>query len=603
MSNNSNPQLPDLKYKTELCRKFVEQNFCPYMAKCRFAHGKQDLQDKLIIGKNYKQKDCNSFYTNGVCPYGHRCLFRHDERKFSDLNRPFYKYILERNYTNLYLRNLNKSRKLSEDDFINESASDKFLNLKESNNKSNYNLGVRLKKNHIVTNSIDNGNLSINSFEMQKRKNSESEDTEDYSLSNYKSKKTKLYRPRLGVFERLRPQADSISFESTDVDIDYNSSHGALNGNVNAIGNSNIEKQSKSNFHNNANLGFLGKNKNETKNNFNSNLNPYSNRGIEEGYNFSNFDKNVSIANARINNNIGLNSQNNFHIVNFNSNNLINNTSVNNKYNNNLINSFSANLKYNGHLINGNIQNVNCNNNYNKNKLALASSNLFNQNNINNPNKAYNLMFNQINQSMNNKIIQNNLNSKNNFNNNGKNNVNSKTNYSNEDSNIYKANIKPNLSKKSDIKNFNTLTANHKPFYPSIKNDYDDKNNLNCMKIKKFENTEDQNNFNNKMLSFKYSDNYHKIFSNSNLNYDFFGEISSENAEIFSNTSILSTDSSHLEDDSIPNYYFNELENLNNFSKIPNKLKTSQRNLNKAFENQQSDFFCFEKSKKELFAN
>src|SRR4051812_43937519 len=69
------------KYKTELCRTWVEHNYCPYKEKCRFAHGKRDLHDKIVLSKNYKQKECNTFYTRGYCPYGPRCHFKHDERK------------------------------------------------------------------------------------------------------------------------------------------------------------------------------------------------------------------------------------------------------------------------------------------------------------------------------------------------------------------------------------------------------------------------------------------------------------------------------------------------------------------------------------------
>ena len=81
-------------YKTELCRTWVEKNFCPYREKCRFAHGKKDLHDKIINSKNYKQKECNSFYQKGYCPYGPRCHFKHEERKLDDVIRPFYQFLI-----------------------------------------------------------------------------------------------------------------------------------------------------------------------------------------------------------------------------------------------------------------------------------------------------------------------------------------------------------------------------------------------------------------------------------------------------------------------------------------------------------------------------
>lgn len=92
-ANNSGS---DGKYKTELCRTWVEHNYCPYKDKCRFAHGKKDLHDKMIIGKNFKQKECNSFNTKGYCPYGPRCHFKHDERRLSEIDRIYYLLMISK---------------------------------------------------------------------------------------------------------------------------------------------------------------------------------------------------------------------------------------------------------------------------------------------------------------------------------------------------------------------------------------------------------------------------------------------------------------------------------------------------------------------------
>ena len=79
----------DPKYKTELCKSFIENNFCQYGNKCRFAHGENELVIKAKIS-NYKRKLCKSFFNEGFCPYGIRCNFRHDQRKLSDIKLPFY---------------------------------------------------------------------------------------------------------------------------------------------------------------------------------------------------------------------------------------------------------------------------------------------------------------------------------------------------------------------------------------------------------------------------------------------------------------------------------------------------------------------------------
>ena len=79
----------DPKYKTELCKTFMENNFCQYGNKCRFAHGDEELVIKEKIN-NYKRKLCKSFYNDGFCTYGIRCNFQHDQRKLSDIKLPYY---------------------------------------------------------------------------------------------------------------------------------------------------------------------------------------------------------------------------------------------------------------------------------------------------------------------------------------------------------------------------------------------------------------------------------------------------------------------------------------------------------------------------------
>jgi hypothetical protein len=99
----------DPKYKTELCKGFLNNGFCPYGHKCRFAHGKQELSVKMIDESRYKQKECKSFREQGFCMYGPRCNFKHDERKLKDISMSYYSY---------FIKNLDQN--LIEDDFFAE---------------------------------------------------------------------------------------------------------------------------------------------------------------------------------------------------------------------------------------------------------------------------------------------------------------------------------------------------------------------------------------------------------------------------------------------------------------------------------------------------
>ena len=79
----------DPKYKTELCKSFMQSHFCIYGNKCRFAHGYEELVSKQH-DINYKKKECFSFYNNGYCLYGSRCNFKHKHTDLSQINFSYY---------------------------------------------------------------------------------------------------------------------------------------------------------------------------------------------------------------------------------------------------------------------------------------------------------------------------------------------------------------------------------------------------------------------------------------------------------------------------------------------------------------------------------
>lgn len=81
----------DEKYKTELCKNWIEQGRCNYGKKCRFAHGRHELVEKNVKQKiRYRSRQCNTFFTTGMCPYGVRCMFAHEQRTLAEINSEYH---------------------------------------------------------------------------------------------------------------------------------------------------------------------------------------------------------------------------------------------------------------------------------------------------------------------------------------------------------------------------------------------------------------------------------------------------------------------------------------------------------------------------------
>ena len=76
------PHTEELRYKTEMCKKWVENNGdCPYGFKCRFAHGHEEVQSKNFINGKYRSKPCFDYHKLLNCVYGDRCMFYHSDRE------------------------------------------------------------------------------------------------------------------------------------------------------------------------------------------------------------------------------------------------------------------------------------------------------------------------------------------------------------------------------------------------------------------------------------------------------------------------------------------------------------------------------------------
>jgi len=67
------------RYKTEVCRNFMEKGTCLYGELCQFAHGNNELRKDVARHSKYKTKLCQKYWIAGYCAYGPRCNFIHQE--------------------------------------------------------------------------------------------------------------------------------------------------------------------------------------------------------------------------------------------------------------------------------------------------------------------------------------------------------------------------------------------------------------------------------------------------------------------------------------------------------------------------------------------
>jgi len=81
------------KYKTEMCKNWIETRSCRYGKKCQFAHGYEELaafKAAAHTGDKLRTKNCRTFYKDKICNYGSRCMFRHEHRHFNQIHRHYY---------------------------------------------------------------------------------------------------------------------------------------------------------------------------------------------------------------------------------------------------------------------------------------------------------------------------------------------------------------------------------------------------------------------------------------------------------------------------------------------------------------------------------
>ena len=72
------PKKENTKYKTELCKNWIEVGYCRYQNRCRFAHGHEE---HIPTEKPKANKNCKTFHRTMQCSYGVRCIFNHESRE------------------------------------------------------------------------------------------------------------------------------------------------------------------------------------------------------------------------------------------------------------------------------------------------------------------------------------------------------------------------------------------------------------------------------------------------------------------------------------------------------------------------------------------
>jgi len=89
------------KFKTQMCKHFLDTGKCPLMQFCQFAHGPSELRQpndplpknfgKTALGavhSNYKTEPCKNFFSEGECKFGEGCSFYHTEEERRKLIDP-----------------------------------------------------------------------------------------------------------------------------------------------------------------------------------------------------------------------------------------------------------------------------------------------------------------------------------------------------------------------------------------------------------------------------------------------------------------------------------------------------------------------------------
>ncbi|CAK85268.1 unnamed protein product (macronuclear) [Paramecium tetraurelia] len=102
-----------VKVKTEICKYWAIEDYCPYGQQCAFAHGQHEIRQKTHVPHNYKTQVCKNYITIGYCCYGERCQFKHPEKKGNQLPCITYQNLLNNMGNTFFKQKLIKNQKRS----------------------------------------------------------------------------------------------------------------------------------------------------------------------------------------------------------------------------------------------------------------------------------------------------------------------------------------------------------------------------------------------------------------------------------------------------------------------------------------------------------
>ena len=81
----SSAMFDQIRYKTEMCKNYLELGFCRFDQKCYYAHFAHELKVATYKHKKYKTQLCKPFHLEGFCDFGARCAFIHSKPDLDEL--------------------------------------------------------------------------------------------------------------------------------------------------------------------------------------------------------------------------------------------------------------------------------------------------------------------------------------------------------------------------------------------------------------------------------------------------------------------------------------------------------------------------------------